>query len=266
MRNAARRGERPMASIAGPGTAAPVDAGALEPPHTPDQRATRISSLDFIRGIAVVGILWANIIAYARPTVAYRWQSVLYEPDWADNAVWLFQYVFVDGKLRGLFALLFGAGIVLFLERARAKGATARWLQFRRLFWLALFGLAHYVLLYRGDILFHYAVLGMVAMWAVFWRPKWLLVIGALLYSADSVGGTIDLGGWVQYEDRALAAPEGSTIRAEYLAEAEAMREEGRAEIELMSQGGFAEIVAGRMGRIRAFLDAALFIARASLP
>jgi uncharacterized protein len=150
-----------MASVA----AAPFDAGRAT---TPDQPAGRISSLDFIRGIAVVGILWANIVGYARPREAYRWQAIFYEPDWTDNAVWLFQYVFVDGKLRGLFALLFGAGIVLFLERARAKGASGHWLQFRRLAWLALFGLAHYFVLYAGDILFHYAVLGMIARWAAF--------------------------------------------------------------------------------------------------
>ena len=253
-----------MASAA---PAVPIDASGVEAAGTPDQPvAGRISSLDFIRGIAIVGILWANILGYSRPGIAYRWQAAFYELDWADNAVWLFQYVLIDGKLRGLFALLFGAGIVLFLERARAKGVNARWLQFRRLFWLALFGLAHYLLLYRGDILFHYSVLAMAAMWAVFWKPKWLLVIGALLYCADSVGGTLDLGGWVQWEDQALAAPAGSEIRAEYMAEAEEMRAEGRAESALFANGSFAQIVAHRAGNLQDFLGATLFMAMDSLP
>lgn len=246
--------------------AVPLDAGTPGV-ATPDQPVGgRISSLDFIRGIAIVGILWANIVGYARPAIAYRWQSSFYELDWADNAVWLFQYVLIDGKLRGLFALLFGAGIVLFIERARAKGVNARWLQFRRLFWLALFGLGHYLLLFRGDILFHYSVLAMVAMWAVFWKPKWLLIAGALLYCADSVGATMDLSGWVRFEDRALAAPEGSEIRAEYMAEAEEMRAEGSAESALFATGSFGEIVAHRADRLGDFLGSTLFMALDSLP
>jgi len=248
-------------------TATPSDATPPALQATPDQPpAGRISSLDFIRGIAIVGILWANILGYSRPAIAYRWQTSFYDPDWADNAVWLFQYVLIDGKLRGLFALLFGAGIVLFLERARARGGGARWLQLRRLFWLALFGLAHYLLLYRGDILFHYSVLAMVAVWAVFWKPKWLLVIGALLYSADSVGGTIDLAGWVQFENEALASPDGSQIRSEYMAEVEEMRAEGRAESALFATGSFAQIVAHRAGHLPDFLGATLFMAMDSLP
>ena len=247
--------------------AIPIDADAHERASTPDQpMGRRISSLDFIRGIAIVGILWANILGYSRPAIAYRWQSVLYELDWADNAVWLFQYVLIDGKLRGLFALLFGAGIVLFLERARAKGVNARWLQFRRLFWLALFGLAHYLLLYRGDILFHYSVLAMVAMWAVFWKAKWLLVAGALLYCADSVGATLDLGGWVQFEERALAAPEGSEIRGEYMGEIETLREEARKGSELFATGSLGAIVAQRAGRLEDFIGATVFMAFDSLP
>jgi uncharacterized protein len=248
-----------MASVA----AAPFDAGKAT---TPDQPAGRISSLDFIRGIAVVGILWANIVGYARPREAYRWQAIFYEPDWTDNAVWLFQYVFVDGKLRGLFALLFGAGIVLFLERARAKGASGHWLQFRRLAWLALFGLAHYFVLYAGDILFHYAVLGMIAMWAAFWRVRVLLIVGALLYCADSVPASVDLGGYVQWETQARSAPPGSEIRIEYEAELEQTRAQARRQGALMKGDDLGAIVAQRAARLPDFLGSTMFMAMDSLP
>ena len=238
-----------MASIAVPGAAVPVDADGEEQAAAPDQRAARITSLDFIRGIAVIGILWANIVGYSRPGIAYRWASSFYDPDWGDSAVWLFQYVFIDGKLRGLFALLFGAGLVLFMDRARAKGAPARALQMRRLFWLALFGLAHYFLLFHGDILFHYAALAMVAMWAVGWKPRVLIALGTLIYCIDSVFASIDLGSWVMFEKEALAAPPGSEVRTEYMAEADGMREEGLAERTLMLEGSFADIVAHRVTR-----------------
>ena len=130
---------------------------------TPDQpvgAGERIVTLDFVRGIAVLGILFPNIVAYGNVTLAYNWPKALPGgPEPFDVAVWLFQLVLIDGKFRGLFTLLFGAGMMLFMERAWARGATRR-LQARRLFWLALFGLAHFYLLWTGDILFMYALAG----------------------------------------------------------------------------------------------------------
>ena len=50
--------------------AIPIDASGTDSPATPDQPIIeRISSLDFIRGIAIVGILWANILGYSRPGI-----------------------------------------------------------------------------------------------------------------------------------------------------------------------------------------------------
>jgi uncharacterized protein len=101
----------------------------------------RISSLDFIRGLAVMGILAANIIAFGQPFTAYMFPEEFLVPDGDDGGwLWVAQFVLIDGKMRGLFTLLFGAGLMLFMERAWARGST-RWLQARRLLWLLLFGL-----------------------------------------------------------------------------------------------------------------------------
>ena len=98
----------------------------------------RLVTLDFIRGIAVLGILYANIVGFAQPTVTSVWPGALPEPmGLADRIVWFVQFLLIDGKMRGLFALLFGASLALFLE-SRGEG-----LQLRRLLWLGLFGLAH---------------------------------------------------------------------------------------------------------------------------
>ena len=119
---------------------APVEAGT---PDQPVRGADRLVSLDFIRGIAVLGILFANITAFGQPYMAYFWPEALAEPATAgDKNVWLFQTIFIDHKFRGLFSLLFGAGLYLFMERAWARGRS-RWLQFRRLGWLLGFGLLH---------------------------------------------------------------------------------------------------------------------------
>lgn len=164
---------------------------AGEPGATPDQPAARpmlgterLASLDFIRGVAVLGILFANITAFAHPRLAYYWPGALPGGgDAGDRWIWLFQFVLVDGKLRGVFALLFGAGLVLFVERVRARGGSGA-LQMRRLALLAAFGLSHFFLLFTGDILFLYAVAGLVALGLVDLSARRQAWLGAIWYLA----------------------------------------------------------------------------------
>ena len=125
--------------------------------------AVRIAGLDVARGIAVLGILAMNIGAFAMPTYAYL-GPLAYSAPGADPAAertaWLLSYLLFDGKMRALFALLFGASLLLLAERIEAAGGDpARW-HAARMALLALFGLAHFYLLWVGDILFGYAVAG----------------------------------------------------------------------------------------------------------
>ena len=175
---AAATPDQPVQADAAVAKARPISAGSAE----------RVASLDFIRGIAVLGILFANITAFGQPYVAYLWPPAIGGgmTD-GDQAVWLFQFVAVDGKFRGLFTLLFGAGIYLFMERAWARGAS-RWLQARRLFFLLLFGLIHYFLIWRGDILTLYAVWGLIALLMVKWKAKTQLIVGII---ATTLGGLL---------------------------------------------------------------------------
>ena len=167
--------------------------------HTPDQPqplpaadAERIESLDFIRGIAVMGILFANILTFGQPHTAGAWPGGFVGPDGDPGGwLWIAQFVLIDGKMRGLFTLLFGAGVMLFMEKAWARGAT-RWLQARRLAWLLAFGLLHYFLLWRGDILTLYALCGLIVLACVRWDVHTQLgaalvvyVAGALLWTAS---------------------------------------------------------------------------------
>ncbi len=170
--------------------AASVDA---EEERTPDQLApvaalgNRIASLDFIRGLAVMGILWANIVAFGQPFSAYMWPEAFLTPHGeVSNWMWIVQFVLIDGKMRGLFTLLFGAGLYLFMEKAWERGAT-RWLQVRRLFWLLLFGIVHFYLIWRGDILMLYSFAGFVALAFLRMSPKRQMVLGILGYLAGAV-------------------------------------------------------------------------------
>lgn len=165
---------------------------------TPDQPApagNRIVTLDLIRGIAVLGILFANITAFGQPMAVYFWPPAM--PGGAtesDKLVWLFQFVVIDHKMRGMFSLLFGAGMMLFVEKAWARG-SGRWLQFRRLFWLLLFGVVHFYFIWFGDILQLYAVWGMVALLFMKWRAKTQFLAGLALYGLASVAMVGMMGG-----------------------------------------------------------------------
>ena len=100
----------------------------------------------------------------------------------------------------------------------------------------ALFGLLHFFLFFEGDILFHYALFGMVAMFLVRLLPaKWLLIGGMLLYVADSPLSSLDLGGWARDEARILALPADNQERIDYLREQDEFVAETRAEGELQA-------------------------------
>jgi uncharacterized protein len=124
----------------------------------------RYLSLDALRGFAVMGILLMNIISFALPYGAYINPRAWGGDGIADIAAWAITWVFFDGKMRALFSLLFGASLLLIMDRVEMAGGDGITANRRRLFWLFLFGLAHYLFLWWGDILRFYAILGFIAM------------------------------------------------------------------------------------------------------
>lgn len=121
----------------------------------------RILTLDTVRGVAVMGILLLNIIAFAMPQAAYMNPRAYGGSEGLDLAVWLGNFVLFDGKMRGLFSFLFGASTLLVIEAATAKGESAARVHYARMVWLLVFGLLHCWLVWWGDILSHYAIIGM---------------------------------------------------------------------------------------------------------
>lgn len=143
----------------------------------------RIGTLDLIRGVAVMGIVFANIAAFGQPfSAGFYPRAFLTPPSAFDAWGWLAQLVVIDGKLRGLFTILFGAGLVLFTDNAWTKGAGVG-LQVQRLFWLLCFGALHYLLLWRGDILMSYALSGFLVLPFLRWSSRRLLVVGLIGYT-----------------------------------------------------------------------------------
>ena len=219
------------------------------PPNAPSQPiaatgATRIGSLDFIRGIAVMGILVANIVAFGQPMTAYMYPDAFtVSHSDAEDRMWVAQFILIDGKMRGLFTLLFGAGLYLFLEKAWARG-QGRWLQVRRLFWLGLFGLVHYFLIWRGDILFLYACAGMAALLFVGLTRGKQLVLGLLGYVGGALLYTAFVGFLPAIADGEMGERPGfAEMAIELETEKQADLANGEFETELIASGEYGRWV-----------------------
>jgi uncharacterized protein len=141
----------------------------------------RILALDTVRGVAVMGILLLNIVAFAMPRTAYFNPEAYGGAQGADLAVYLVNFVLFDGRMRGLFSFLFGASMLLVIERAEAKGENPARVHYARMAWLLLFGLAHLWLVWWGDILNLYALVGMIAFACRRMRVQRLLALGIVL-------------------------------------------------------------------------------------
>ena len=126
-------------------------------PLAPTQAAERVITLDAVRGIAVLGILLMNAVSYGLDEAAYFNIGSGGNDNWLDWAIGGAGEILVDQKFMALFSMLFGAGIVLFFERARERGRRAGWLSLWRNALLLGIGILH-MLLWEGDILVVYAV------------------------------------------------------------------------------------------------------------
>ena len=131
--------------------------GARPEALAPTGASERITTLDAIRGVAVLGILTMNAVAYGLEPFAY-WNIGAGGIDtWLDWVIGGGGEILFDQKFMGLFSMLFGAGIVLFFERARDKGRRAGWLSFWRNLLLLGIGILH-MILWEGDVLVLYAI------------------------------------------------------------------------------------------------------------
>ena len=128
------------------------------PPWQVDRwfNTSRPLSLDTLRGFALLGILVMNIMSFSMIFSAYFNPTNYGDLTGANYWVWFLSHTLFDQKFMTLFSMMFGAGVVLFTERAEAKGESPRRLHYRRMLWLILFGLTHGFLLWYGDILYVY--------------------------------------------------------------------------------------------------------------
>src|SRR5260370_17572129 len=118
----------------------------------------RIASLDVLRGLAVLGILVMNIQSFSMIEAAYSNPTAFGDLEGANYLVWLLSHVLADQKFMTIFAMLFGAGIVLMTGRRERAALGTPAVHFRRMGALALFGMLNAYLLCYADIPFSYAL------------------------------------------------------------------------------------------------------------
>lgn len=128
-------------------------------PHRPTASSERVETIDALRGLALFGILAANIRGFAGPAVTYFSPNVFW-PALHDRIAQAFIDTFVQGKFITIFAFLFGVGFAIQFDRAATRSGKFGWTYARRLFVLLLFGLMHGLLIWWGDILLVYAIDG----------------------------------------------------------------------------------------------------------
>ena len=122
-----------------------------------------------LRGFALLGILIMNIQSFSMPGAAYLNPMAYGDMTGLNRWVWVLSHTLADQKFLSLFSMLFGAGVIVFAERAIARGGSSGWLHYRRSAWLLLFGLIHGHLLWYGDILYSYAL---CALWVYLFRNR----------------------------------------------------------------------------------------------
>lgn len=178
------------AAIPGLTVTMPSDAQAVarEQAPQPVAKADRIQTIDLIRGMALLGILMMNIPGFG--FLGSGFNAILRNPTGPDFYAFAIVGTAFEGTMRGLFSMLFGAGMVLFTQNKREleNGPTVAEYYYRRLLWLVLFGVINaYVLLWRGDILFFYGLCGMLLY--PFRRTKavWLIGLAVVCMGINSI-------------------------------------------------------------------------------
>ena len=154
--------------------AAPVDVGR------------RVTSIDVLRGFALLGILVMNIQSFSMPDAAYLNPTAYGDLNGANRWVWILGHLLTDEKMYGIFSMLFGAGILLMATRIERRRGQPGPVHYRRMAWLILFGLLHAYLLWSGDILYTYGVCGLVAYLFRNLQPRALVIRAVLFFAVSS--------------------------------------------------------------------------------
>ncbi len=152
----------------------------------------RIAALDGLRGVAIIGIVPMNVIAFSMPAAAYINPRAYGGHDLGETILWAISFVLVEDKFRALFAMMFGAGVAILLDKDSDHPVRDHYARMGALLAIAA---AHAVFLANNDVLRSYAVAGLLLPLAVRWRVRTLLLASGAL-----VIGQLAVSGWYAWD------------------------------------------------------------------
>ena len=158
---------------------------------TPVLDRERQTTLDVLRGVALFGVLWVNLLTLFRVSLFEHLVTFHTHPgivnEWIDLVTaWLIEF-----KAFTVFSFLFGVGVAIQIERTTLRGARTSNFLLRRFAILLVIGMVHMFLIWNGDILCLYAVCGLLVI-PVLRLPTWLLVclgVAAIAFNFAPVCG-----------------------------------------------------------------------------
>jgi uncharacterized protein len=179
------------------------DASARAPNHQaslPLARGQCLVMIDVLRGFALLGILLTNINHFASPEAMHDMPIGAMKPalvGWherLDMVIIVFKWIFIEGKMRSLFAALFGAGCVMLTSRIEAGSGPGRaaGIYYRRNLWLLIFGLIHGIFIWTGDILFTYSICGLLFLYPFrHLAARKLIISGLVIWFVLGTAGVV---------------------------------------------------------------------------
>lgn len=214
----------------------------------------RVQSIDTLRGVALLGILIINILAFAQPFGSLGDPTVDGATEGVNFALFAGADIFVEGGMRALFSMLFGAGLLIFMNKPGADAGEVKALYYRRTGLLILFGLFNaYALLWVGDILYLYGMTGLLLflfrnlsargllLWSIGVLLLTTLIHSGLHFSLRQLGEVVaearTLPPGVEMTEQQQQAVQGWEI----MLEGQGLSEEGRIEEIAARKAGYVE-------------------------
>ena len=146
----------------------------------PRSPAARLEFVDSLRGFALFGVFWANLLIFSGIDYMTDGQRASLFGGPLDTLAYFLEQLFIENKFMGLFSFLFGISFWLFLNRVRSRGASPTTLFYRRIFWLFAIGAIHGWLLWCFDVLRFYALWAVLLPLFVRTTPRRLLRVAMI--------------------------------------------------------------------------------------
>ena len=196
----------------------------------------RIDSLALIRGVAILGILIMNITSFSQIGMAYLNPKLGAGIEGVNGWIHSFAFLFADMRFMSMFSILFGAGMMLFVQNIEQKELKPAKYHYKRMFLLLGFGLIHAHLIWLGDILVPYAICGCLVFLIRNWSSKALVTLASILFMIPVV---MNLLIYCTLSPIELGEISGGIWNAESINEIQAYQSSYLGQMEARSQGAY---------------------------